>query len=66
MGDDKKIQVFDNVKDAEEEHYKYLRKLTTAERAENQFRFLMSIHGEEIETPRRLGGVVEIIEFEER
>jgi hypothetical protein len=62
---DKKVIIYNTPEEAEEAEIQELRKLTNQEKLDRFCLFMMSIYGEDINTPRRLGGLVEAIDFPE-
>lgn len=57
------IQVFKSPDEAQDDLYRQLSKLSPEQRLKNFSNLLKRIHGQSINTSRRLGGVVEIIDF---
>ena len=57
------VQMFSSPTESEEALYKELGKLTPEQRLRNFSNLLQRIHGQSINTSRRLGGIVEIVNF---
>jgi hypothetical protein len=62
----KEAAIYTSIEAADEAELLELKKLSNQERLDLFCIFLMSIYGEEINTPRRLGGIVEVVDFTAR
>jgi len=59
----KEAVIYNSPEEAEEAEIAALKLLSCQEKLDRFCEFLMSIYGEEINTPRRLAGFAEIVDF---